>query len=120
MKTNDAAKLPDISAFATLMHMIEKGELSSRGAKDILAVLMTDGGDPEILAKEKGLLQQNDEGAIKAIAQNVLDNNASVVEEYKNGKENLLQFLVGQVMKESKGSANPAMASKLLKELIGK
>lgn len=120
MKTNDVAKLPDISAFATLMHMIEKGELSSRGAKDILAVLMTDGGDPEILAKEKGLLQQNDEGAIKAIAQNVLDNNASVVEEYKNGKENLLQFLVGRVMKESKGSANPAMASKLLKELIGK
>ncbi len=119
MKTNTEAKLPEADAFAALMQMIERGELSSRGAKDILAILATEGGDPEAIAKEKGLLQQNDEGAVKAIAQKVIDANESVVAEYKAGKENLLQFLVGQVMKESKGSANPGLASKLLKEIIG-
>ena len=64
------------------------------------------------------MIQKSDEGAIKEIAQKVIDANEKVVIEYKAGKEASLQFLVGQVMKESKGSANPQVASKILKDLL--
>jgi len=74
--------------------------------------------DPEIIAKEKGLLQQNDEGALKETIQKVINDNPSVVEEYKGGKESVLQFFVGQGMKETKGSANPQVLGKIAKELL--
>ena len=70
------------------------------------------------MCQEKDLIQKNDEGALKEIVKKVIDANPSVVATYKGGKENALMSLVGQIMKETKGSANPALVQKLLKELL--
>jgi aspartyl-tRNA(Asn)/glutamyl-tRNA(Gln) amidotransferase subunit B len=70
------------------------------------------------IAESKSLIQTNDEGALKGIVQKIIEANPSVVATYKSGKENAIMSLVGQVMKESKGSANPTLVQKLLKELL--
>lgn len=100
--------------FSLLIKMINENKVSSRGAKDILSALMSENKNPEKIAQEKGLLQKSDEGEIKKIVDEVLKTNPTVVEDYKKGKDSALQFLIGQGMKISKGSANPA----ILKELI--
>lgn len=105
-------------SFALLMRMARDGAVSSRGAKDILAVLHASGGDPKQIAEEKGLLQQSDGGALKAVAQKIISENQKVADEYKNGKESALQFFIGQGMKETKGSANPAVLKKIFVELL--
>jgi len=117
-KENPEAKLPEIDAFITLVQMIGTSDLNSRGAKDLLAILVTDGGDPKKLAEEKGLIQKNDPEALKKIAQQVIDENPDAVQQYKNGNENIIKFLMGDVMKASKGSANPKMAEEALVELM--
>ncbi len=104
--------------FAKLMKMIFDNKISSRGAKDILAVLASEGGDPEAVANEKGLIQNSDPDALKKIAEQVIADNPKSVEEYRSGKENAIKFLMGQGMKLSKGSANPATLEEILKSLI--
>lgn len=106
--------------FAKLVKLTASGEISSRGAKDVLKIMFERGGDPENIVKEKGLKQASDESAIKTIVEDVINKNPSVAEDYKNGKENALQFLVGQGMKISKGSANPEVLRKILKEKLEK
>ena len=106
--------------FAKLVAMADKGEISSRAAKDVLKIMFEEGGNPEKIVKEKGLAQTSDDSFIKNIVDEVVKNNSAAVEEYKNGKENALQFLVGQGMKLSKGKANPGELQKLLREKIGK
>ncbi len=69
--------------------------------------------------EKKGLSQISDEGAIKELVQKVVDAHPNEVEAYKNGKTNLLGFFVGQVMKETKGRANPKTVNQLIKEIIG-
>ena len=104
--------------FATLIQMIGRGDISSRGAKDILAILATEGGNPEVIAKEKGLIQQHDESALRNIATRVITENPTVVSDFKAGKENAIKFLVGQGMKVSNGSANPTILEKILREMV--
>lgn len=116
--TKDNFKMPEISAFVSLIKMVGKNKVNSRGAKDILAILCESGGDPEEIAKEKGLLQESNTEAIKELVQAVINANEKAVAEYKSGNENSLKFLMGQVMKESKGSANPQVATEILKELL--
>jgi aspartyl-tRNA(Asn)/glutamyl-tRNA(Gln) amidotransferase subunit B len=99
--------------FVELLQMIRESEVSSRGAKDILAVMLTEGGSPAKIAEEKDLLQKSDKGELKEIVQRVIKENSKVVDEYKNGKETALQFLIGQGMKETKGSANPGVLKEL-------
>jgi len=106
--------------FAKLVAMASKGEISSRGAKDVLKIMFEQGGDPEQIVEEKGLTQTSDDSFLKNIVDEIVKNNPIVAEEYKNGKENALQFLVGQGMKLSKGKANPGVLQKLLKEKLGK
>ncbi|MCE9643636.1 Asp-tRNA(Asn)/Glu-tRNA(Gln) amidotransferase subunit GatB [Candidatus Parcubacteria bacterium] len=106
------------ASFAGLISMISSGALSSRGGKDLLTLLYSEGGEPEALAKEKGLLQQSDEGALKKIAEEIIAANASVAADYKAGKESALMFLVGQGMKASKGSANPQTLREIFKTLL--
>ena len=103
---------------AKLIEMIKKGELSSRGAKDVLVIMFESEGEPETLANKKGLIQKNDTEEIKRIAEKVIKNNSLVVEEYKKGKESRLQFLIGQGMKESKGSLNPEILKNIIINLI--
>jgi len=73
---------------------------------------------PMEIAKAKDLLQKNNEGELKEIILKIIETNPKIIETYKSGKENAIMSLVGQVMKETKGSANPQLALKLLKELI--
>lgn len=115
---NMEVRLPSVKNFAELVEIVSKGDISSRGAKDILAMIVINDESPLKLATEKGLVQNHDEEALKEIVQKIIDANPSVVEIYKAGKENAIMSLVGQVMKESKGSANPQMVQKLLKELL--
>jgi len=70
--------------------------------------------------KAKGLVQISDEGALLAIVSEVLDNNAQSIEDFKNGKDRAIGFLVGQIMKATKGQANPPMVNKLLQQEIAK
>lgn len=117
-KSNDEARLPQPENFSELINMVIGGNISSRVAKDILAMIVISDESPMKIATEKDLIQKNDEGALKEIVQKVIDSNPEVVATYKGGKENALMSLVGQIMKETKGSANPAIVQKLLKELI--
>ncbi len=104
--------------FYSLIKMISDNTISSRGAKDLLLILATEGGDPEKLAEEKGLLQKSDSGELEKIADQVISENESVVEDYKNGKEASLKFLMGQGMKISRGSANPQVLEEIIKSKI--
>jgi len=99
----------DPTNFASVVTMAHAGEISSNGAVEIITTLASGAstGAHEI-AKDKGLLQQNDENALAEIVESILKENEDVVAEYKAGKQEALQFLVGQGMKLSKGSANPA------------
>lgn len=103
---------------ADLITMIKAGDLSSRGAKDTLAILYTEGGHPHEIAKERGLIQKNDVEALKAIVVEVIAANPTVVADYKGGKVALLQFFIGQGMKASKGSANPGTLKTLFEEAL--
>jgi aspartyl-tRNA(Asn)/glutamyl-tRNA(Gln) amidotransferase subunit B len=117
-KTNLNIKLPKTSNFVELIEMISLNQISSRSAKDILAMIVVEDNSPMEIAKAKDLLQKNDEGQLKEVILKIIKDNPKVVETYKSGKENAIMSLVGQVMKETKGSANPQLALKLLKELI--
>ncbi|MFQ5662090.1 MAG: Asp-tRNA(Asn)/Glu-tRNA(Gln) amidotransferase subunit GatB, partial [Candidatus Paceibacteria bacterium] len=105
-------------SFAELMSMIHKNEISSRGAKDILKEMYERGGAPEKIAKEKNLLQKSDEGELKKVVEKIIRDNEKVVREYKNGKQSSLQFLIGQGMKATGGSANPEILKKLFIEIL--
>jgi len=114
MKNEKSEKFPDTKNFAKLITMVKDGDVSSRGAKDILAVMYKDGGDPEDIANAKNLIQKSDEGELKGIIEEIISENKNVVDDYKKGKETALKFLIGQGMKATKGSANPQTLKKLL------
>lgn len=119
-KIDTDIKFPNVEHFVELIEMVSAGELTSKSAKEILASLTKSDFSPRKYAEEHDLLQKNDEGAIRAIAQEVISQNEKVVDEYKAGKETAIQFLVGQVMKASRGSANPGLAKKILEEELGR
>lgn len=102
--------------FAALVSLIQNGLLSSRGAKDTLALMYTSTEEPETIANANGLIQKSDTDFLVKIVLHVLESHPSVVAEYKAGKEAALQFLVGQGMKESKGAANPEALRAQLKQ----
>jgi aspartyl-tRNA(Asn)/glutamyl-tRNA(Gln) amidotransferase subunit B len=107
-----------IKNIVDIVSMLAENKISSRGAKDILAELAKTSGEVEHIANEKGLLQQSDEGALTEIVRKIISANQKVVEEYKTGKEASLQFLIGQGMKETRGSANPKILADLFKKEI--
>ncbi|OHA85116.1 MAG: glutaminyl-tRNA synthase (glutamine-hydrolyzing) subunit B [Candidatus Yonathbacteria bacterium RIFOXYC1_FULL_52_10] len=104
--------------FAALIKMILESKISSRGAKEILSMLYKDGGEPEKIAQEKNLIQQSDEGTLTILAKKVVEENPDVVAEYRSGKESVLQFLVGQGMKLSRGGANPELLKNAIIQAI--
>lgn len=104
--------------FAELVLLIEKGEISSPIAKQVLKEMFGKGGDPSQIIEEKGLAQVSDEASIQKIAKEVIENNPKAVADYKKGKPNALQFLVGQVMAISKGAINPETARTILEDLL--
>ena len=105
--------------FAKLMNMFTSRTLSSRGAKDTLLILVEKGGDPETIAKERGLIQIHDEDALGKIIDNVIAIETKAIAEYKAGKLSALQYLIGKAMKESGGAGNPTQLSKLIVQKLG-
>ena len=117
-KANLDIQCPSANNMAELSSMIVEGKISSRSAKDILAMIVLKDASPLKIAKENNLLQSNDTEALKAIAQKIIDSNPKVVSDYRGGKEQALMSLVGQIMKETKGSANPTITKQILKNML--
>ncbi len=109
---------PSVKNFGKIIKMLGYNKINSRTAKDLIALILKDDQDPEIYAHDHGLIQEFDENKLKVIAEKVIAENLKVVEDYKAGNEKSIQFLVGQFMKESKGSANPQLALQILKDLL--
>ncbi len=105
-------------SFMALMQMIKDEEVSSRGAKDILAKMYRISGNPKVIAEEHGLIQSHDVEVLLAAVRSVLMEEVKAVGEYRAGKEAALQYLIGKSMRATKGAGNPAMLKDLiLKEL---
>ncbi len=107
------------SEFVALMQLLIEGKINSRIAKDILVEVVIEGKDPLMLVTERGLMQSNSEDEMQKIVLAVIAQHPTVVAEYKAGKLTTLQFLLGQGMKLSRGSANPKMLTDLLKSNLG-
>lgn len=108
----------ELKEFATLLNFVKDGKINNNAAKKVFRKMFEEGKNPEDVIKEEGLIQVQDEGAIKEVVQSVLDANPQSIEDYRNGKDRAFGFLVGQVMKESKGKANPQKVNELLKEML--
>ncbi|RJQ13853.1 Asp-tRNA(Asn)/Glu-tRNA(Gln) amidotransferase subunit GatB [Candidatus Parcubacteria bacterium] len=104
--------------FAEFIKLIFEGKITSRVAKDILAEMFNSGADPSVLIEKGGLSQVSDETELEKIIKDVILQNPKPAEDYKKGKEESLQFLVGQVMKATKGKANPEKTASILKNII--
>lgn len=102
-----------------LAEMTDENKVSSTGAKTVLMELITNGGQAEEIARQKNVLQVSDEATILTIVDKVLKENPGAAEDVKSGEMKAIGFLVGQVMKESKGQANPGLAQKLIKKQLG-
>ncbi|MFA5942616.1 MAG: Asp-tRNA(Asn)/Glu-tRNA(Gln) amidotransferase subunit GatB [Candidatus Paceibacterota bacterium] len=104
--------------FIKLIDMVLAGELSSRGAKDVLRIMVEKGGDPGVIAKEQGLIQVHDPALLAAAVDAVLAREEKAVAEYQGGKLSALQYLVGKAMQESKGAGNPQELQRIITEKI--
>ena len=103
---------------ATLLRMVEQGTVSLKVARDIFPEMYRTGKAPEQIVQEKGLTQMSDEGALSQIIDEVLAGHPAQVAQFKQGKQQVLGFLVGQVMKASGGKANPGKVNELLKQRL--
>ncbi|OGR34434.1 MAG: aspartyl/glutamyl-tRNA amidotransferase subunit B [Desulfovibrionales bacterium GWA2_65_9] len=103
---------------AALVRLVEEGAISAKSAKDILPELLTTGADPEELVKAKGLVQISDTSALEADVDAVLAENPKELADYRAGKTKLMGFFVGQIMRRTKGQANPAVVNQLLAEKL--
>ena len=104
--------------FARLIELADEGAITNTVAKEVFEQIFKEDIDPDIYIEEKGLKTVNDEGALKTAVVQVLEENPQSVEDYHNGKEKAIGFLVGQTMKKMKGKANPGLVNQLLKELL--
>jgi aspartyl-tRNA(Asn)/glutamyl-tRNA(Gln) amidotransferase subunit B len=102
-----------------LVALISKGEISGKMAKEVFAKMFSSGESARTIVEREGLRQISDAGALAAIVEQVLEANPRQVEQYKGGKTQVLGFLVGQIMKASRGQANPAAVNQLLKDRLG-
>ena len=101
-----------------LLNLISDGTISGKIAKTVFEIMSKEDKDPNIIVKEKGLMQESDPKALEVLIQKVLSSNEDKVKEYKSGKDKLFSFFVGQAMKESKGKGNPQLINKILKEKL--
>lgn len=104
---------------AALLSLIDAGTVSSSAAKDVLAQMSKQGGEPADLVKSMGLEQVSDVGQLEAIVDTVIAENPEQAEKYRGGRKNLLSFFVGQVMKKTQGKANPRLTSDILRRKLG-
>jgi aspartyl-tRNA(Asn)/glutamyl-tRNA(Gln) amidotransferase subunit B len=124
LMNQEKVEIPDVkikpSALVKMLKLIDAGTISGKIAKTVFEEMFMTGNDPEAIVKEKGLVQISDSGELETIAQKVLEANPGPVADYLGGKAAALGFLVGQMMKETKGKANPGMVNELLKKELEK
>ena len=113
----DQTKLSPAS-LAKMVKMVDDGTISVKIAKSILGNMVADGDAPDVLVKKKGLSQISDESELENIVSQILKENKKTVGDYRSGKKNALIFLVGQVMKVSRGKANPKMVNEILRDKL--
>jgi len=106
--------------FAEFITLIFEEKISSKTAKMVLSEMFKTGADPSHIVEEKDLSQITDEAEIEKIIKEVISKNQKVVEDYKKGKTNAFQYLIGQVMAKTKGKANPELTNKILREILTK
>ena len=99
---------------AAMIKLISDGTISSKIAKKVFAETVANGTDPQKYVEENGMAQLSDESVLAPIVKEIVDNNPQSVEDYKNGKDRAIGFLVGQIMKQTRGKANPKVVNKLL------
>ncbi|MFZ2484769.1 MAG: Asp-tRNA(Asn)/Glu-tRNA(Gln) amidotransferase subunit GatB [Minisyncoccia bacterium] len=116
--TSDLKTVIPAKDLVEIIQMVSSGEISSRGAKDILKIIETEGGKPRVIAEEKNLIQNSDAGELEIVARKIIEANLEAVGEYKKGKTSSLEFLIGQAMKETKGSANPQVLKEIFIKII--
>ena len=104
--------------FAKLINLADSGSITNTVAKEVFELVFKEDIDPDAYVEEKGLKTVNDEGALRETVLRIIAENPQSVEDYHNGKEKAIGFLVGQTMKTMKGKANPGMVNQLLKELL--
>lgn len=97
---------------------IKKGTISSKQGKELFNLVLEKEKEPEVIMKEEGMEQISDDSAIKTIVEEVLNENPSQIEAYKNGKTNMFDYFVGQVMKKTRGQANPTLVKEILSDLL--
>ena len=105
---------------AGMITLIEDGTISSKIAKKVFRELILNGGDAKKVVEAKGLVQLSDPAQLLPMINEVLDNNAQSIEDFKNGKDRAVGFLVGQIMKATKGQANPGVVNQLLNQELAK
>ncbi|WP_374018002.1 Asp-tRNA(Asn)/Glu-tRNA(Gln) amidotransferase subunit GatB [Paenibacillus thiaminolyticus] len=113
----EAVKL-DGQGLGEMIGLIEKGTISTKIAKTVFKEMLESGKPPQTIVEEQGLVQISDEGAILVVVQQIIASNPQSVEDYKAGKQKAIGFLVGQVMKETKGKANPGLVNQLLVQCL--
>ncbi len=117
MKNSECEEIPfSPSHLANLIKLIENGVISGKIAKTVFKKMFETADEPERIVEREGLKVVNDEGQLNNIVSAVVKSNPKSVEDYRNGKKKAIGFLVGQVMKETKGKADPQMVNKLLKD----
>lgn len=105
---------------AQLVNLVADDTISGKQAKTVFEDMLSSGKEPAKIVEEKGMKQVTDEGAILALVTEVLDANSKSIEDYKAGKDRAIGFLVGQVMKKSRGTANPKRTNELIREELAK
>lgn len=120
LKDGDLAELPfSAKQIGSLVRLVVDGVVSRTIAKDVLAVMARDGGDPDEIIREKGLEQVSDTATIQTLVDKVIARHAEEAGRYREGKTALLGFFVGQVMKESGGKASPALVGQMIQQKLG-
>jgi aspartyl-tRNA(Asn)/glutamyl-tRNA(Gln) amidotransferase subunit B len=101
-----------------LIRLIDSGAIGGKSAKEVFDDMSATGDEPEAIVERKGLSQISDPAVIREAAQRVIERNPVQVEQYRAGKQQLFGFLVGQLMKETRGKANADLANQILRELL--
>jgi len=104
---------------ARLLNMVEEGTISGKIAKTVFAEMLTSGADPDRIVKEKNLVQMSDEGELQAMVREIIAENPEQAQQYRDGKTKVMGFFVGQLMKKTKGQANPQLANTLFARELG-
>ncbi len=108
------------AGLAEMLKLVQDGTISGKMAKTVFEEIFESGKDPATIVKEKGLVQISDEGSLAPLIDEIVNNNPKVVQDYKNGKEKAFGFFIGQIMKATRGQANPELVNAMLRERLSR